>query len=302
MLETQNSKARLYFTYLKDKTELLLYVKPHETSGSEIVYRRAPGDAALNERILSVLDHCRVPLDDTEIWILLYPPEIYTTTMYLPAEATASDIRLAIHEQIFSSLAYPVNYDWQNYWLDFHAIGSEENMVTVSIMGKDVLPRIKELLGENFNRVVFIGDGLQFLNIGNSSFKQLWGQTYGMILPYDEVFFLAGFRSGLHVESSVLTHACSASFGDYRLRRQQVYLDIRQKQTMQYQPRIQPVVPPEEWQQAGLTSAAFPSWFIARNSLQQRRVQNFLDKGNGSEDPGTAARKNGRSSGLHLLD
>lgn len=302
MIHTRRSKARLYFTYLKDKTELLLYVKPHGTSGSEIVYRRAPGDEAMNKRINSILGHCRVPLEQTEIWILLYPPEIYTTTMYVPAHARSSELKALIHEQIFSSLSYPVHYDWENNKLAIHDNGGGENMVTVTIMGKDVLPRIKNLLTENFQRVVFMGDGLQFLNIGCTTFHHLWGQTYNVILPYDEVYFLAAFRSGLHTESSVLTHACSSSFGEYELRHQQAYLDIRQNNDMQHQPKIQPVVAVEDWRRARLTPAAFPSWFIARNSLHQGERTNFISHASKTSRQEKEQKTRRKVGAIQLLD
>ncbi len=302
MIHTQKSKARLFFTYLKDKTELFLYVKPHGTSGSEMTYRRAPGDAAMNLRIQAILDHAKVHNSDTEIWIMLYPPEIYTTTMYIPSHASNSEVKTLIHEQIFSTLSYPINYDWENYHITSHENGHNENMVTVTILGKDVLPRIQDLLDDNFDRVRFIGDGLQFLNIESTFFQQLRGQTYKMILPYDEMYYTAAFRSGLHVESSVLTHACSSSFGNYELNQQQVYLDIRQKKNLIHQPGIQPVVPCSEWQSARLTSAAFPTWFIARNSLLQGEKVSFVRPGPDIEEPSERKRLTRKFEAIHLLD
>lgn len=239
-------------------------------------YRRAPGDAAMNLRIQSILDHAGVAMIETDIWILLYPPEIYTTTMYMPSHASKKEVRALIHEQLFSNLSYPVHYDWENYALSIHDNGHGENMVTVTIMGKDVLPRIQELLCDNYERVNFLGDGLQFLNIEHTLFKGLRGQSYEMILPSDELYYIAAFRSGLHVESSVLTHARSSSFGDYTLYPQQVYMDIRQQKNRIHQPKIQPVASTREWEKARLTSAAFPAWFIARNSMYQSDRVNFI--------------------------
>ncbi|NQT61391.1 MAG: hypothetical protein HQ556_00395 [Candidatus Marinimicrobia bacterium] len=302
MNHVQKSKARLFFTYLKDKTELFLYVKPHGTSGSEMTYRRAPGDAAMNLRIQAILNHAKVHNSDTEIWILLYPPEIYTTTMYIPSQASNSEVKALIHEQIFSTLSYPINYDWENYHITVHENGHNENMVTVTILGKDVLPRIQDLLDDNYDRVRFVGDGLQFLNIESTFFQQLRGQTYKMILPYDEMYYTAAFRSGLHVESSVLTHACSSSFGDYELNQQQVYLDIRQKKNLIHQPGIQPVVPCSEWKSAHLTSAAFPTWFIARNSLHQGEKVNFVRQSPDTEELSERKRSIKKFEAIHLLD
>ena len=302
MIHSQKTKARLFFNYLKDKTELFLYVKPHGTSGSEMTYRRAPGDAAMNLRIQAILDHAKVRISDTEIWILLYPPEIYTTTMYIPSHVSRSEVIALIHEQIFSTLSYPINYDWVNYHITVHENGYNENMVTVTILGKDVLPRIQELLDDNYDRVRFIGDGLQFLNIESTFFQQLRGQTYKMILPYDEMYYTAAFRSGIHVESSVLTHACSSSFGDYELNQQQVYLDIRQKKNLIHQPGIQPVVPSSEWKSAHLTSAAFPTWFIARNSLHKGEKVNFVRQIQDTEELSKRKRSIKKSVAIHLLD
>ena len=302
MIHSQKTKARLFFTYLKDKTELFLYVKTHGTSGSEMTYRRAPGDAAMNLRIQAILDHAKVRISDTEIWILLYPPEIYTTTMYIPSHVSRSEVIALIHEQIFSTLSYPINYDWVNYHITVHENGYNENMVTVTILGKDVLPRIQELLDDNYDRVRFIGDGLQFLNIESTFFQQLRGQTYKMILPYDEMYYTAAFRSGIHVESSVLTHACSSSFGDYELNQQQVYLDIRQKKNLIHQPGIQPVVPSSEWKSAHLTSAAFPTWFIARNSLHKGEKVNFVRQIQDTEELSKRKRSIKKSVAIHLLD
>jgi len=302
MNHIQKSKARLYFTYLKDKTELLLYVRPHGTSGSEISYRRAPGDEAINKRIKSILDHSKISIADTEIWILLYPPEIYTTTMYVPAHANASELKALIHEQIFSTLYYPVRYDWENYRLTIHENREGENMVTVTILGKDVLPRIHTLLSENYGRVRFIGDGLQFLNVGSTFFEHLWGKTYNMILPYDEVYFQAAFRSGVHVESSVLTHAASSTFGEYKLAHQQVYLDFREKKNILHQPQIQPVVSIDTWREACLTSSAFPSWFIACNSLKQSNLKNFIKNNSPTGDIAKQKKDNRKLETLHLLD
>ncbi len=275
MIQTTNFKARLFFTYLKDKTELLLYVKPKSTSGSEMIYRRSPGDAAMNRRIQAVLDNAGVNRFDTEIWIMLYPPEIHTTTMYIPSHANPQEVKELIHEQVFTNMPYPINYDWENYSIKVRDNGNDENMVTVTILGKDVLPRIRELLHENYSRVTFIGDGLQFLNVDDSLLGPARNTTYEMILPYDEMFYLAAFRSGIHVESSVLTHAGSSRFGDYLLKRDQVYLDFRRQEGLMDQPEIQPVVSLKEWKELQLTPSAFPCWFVSKNSLNQQIQANF---------------------------
>jgi len=295
------SKARLFLTYLKDKTELFLYVKPHGTSGSKMSYRRAPGDAAMNLRIQSILDHAKVRVSEIEIWILLYPPEILTTTMYISAHASPEEIKGRIHEQIIPHLSYSTNYDWDHYQLSVHENGMGENMVTATILGKDVLPRIRSLLNENFKWVKFIGDGLQFLNMERTFSKQLRGQTYEMILPYDEMFYVAAFRSGLHVESSVLTHGSSSFFGAYQLNHQQVYMDMRQRKNLLYQPQIQPIVHRSEWNGTHLTPSAFPTWYISRNARQSWGGVNFCK--NLTTDRELYERQEiTKSDVLHLLD
>ncbi len=302
MIQPQQAKARLFFTYLKDKTELFLYVKPQGTSGSEMIYRRSPGDAAMNLRIQAILEKAGVEESETEIWILLYPPEIHTTTMYIPSHASKKEIKSLIREQIFANVSYSTNYDWENYSLLVRENGNGENMVTVTILGRDVLPRIQELLCDNFNRVTFIGDGLQFLNIEETYFNEQSGQTYEMILPYDEMYFVAAFRSGLHVESSALTHARSSSFGNYRLRTQQVYLDIRHQKSIANQPRIQPIVSTAEWKRALLTPAAFPTWFIARNSLTKSKPVSFIKHLKSIDLKKKERGVSLKHSALHLLD
>ncbi len=295
-------KARLFFTYLKDKTELFLYVKPIGTSGSEMVYRRTPGDAAMNLRIRAIFENVGIPALSTEIWILLYPPEIHTTTLYIPAHASRREVRALIREQLLVSLPYSVNYDWDNYSLRVHDNGNEENMVTVTILGKHVLPRIQELLKDNFNNVTFFGDGLQFLNVGETFCPYMKHQTYKVILPYDEIYFHAGFRSGIHVDSSVLTHACSSSFGAYKLRNQQVYIDFRHEKRVDFQPQMQPIVPTAMWKDALLTPSAFPTWFIAHNSMHEQDLINFVGKTGSQKKQNGQKIKRRKISALHLLN
>lgn len=302
MVYTPKSQARLFFTYLKDKTELFLYVKPHDTYGREMIYRRSPSDSAMNLRIQAILGHAGVRRSRTEIWILLYPPEIHTTTMYIPSHASQQEMKAQIRDQIFSNLHYSVHYDWDNYSLQVRDNGNGENMVIVTILGKDVIPRIKELLGENFNRVRFIGDGLQFLNVEETLFRELTGQTYEMILPYDEIYYTAGFRSGYHVESSVLTHAGSSFFGDYALKQQQVYLDLRHMKNMLHQPKIQPIVSENVWKRALLTPAAFPTWFIANNCLHRKGYVNFVHANRNEYQDESKNKVSKSRPAVHLLD
>lgn len=275
MIHSKNIQARLYFTYLKDKTELFLYVKPHDTSGSEMVYRRSPGDAAMNLRIQALLDNIGILRSNLEIWILLYPPEIYTTTIYAPSNLSSIEIGQHIRENILGKLAYPINYDLENYHLKKRDNGSGQNMLTITLLGKNVLSRIRSLLYKNISKVTFIGDGLQFLNVDELDFPQTRGQNYEVILPYDEIYFRAGFRSGIHVESCGLPHASSPYFGCYKLDSQQVYLKCSYNGSGVDLPLIHPLVPEMEWRDALLTPAAFPTWFIARNSLKQKPHMSF---------------------------
>ena len=275
MIVSPNIKARLYFTYLKDKTELFLYVKPHDTTGSAMIYRRSPGDAAMNLRIQALLDNIGVLRSNLEIWILLYPPEINTTTLYAPSGLSGLKLSQHIRENVLVKLAYPINYDLENYILKKRDNGSGEDMLTITLLGKNVLSRIRSLLYKNISKVTFVGDGLQFLNMDEMDFPQTRGQNYEVILPYDEIYFRAGFRSGIHVESCGLPHACSPYFGRYKLDSQQVYLKCSYCGTAEDLPQIHPVVPKSEWNDALLTPAAFPTWFIARNSMKQKPKHSF---------------------------
>ena len=277
MIDRPQAKARLFFTYLKDKTELFLYVKPHSTTGSAMVYRRAPGDAAMNLRIQSLLDSTGVLRSNTEIWILLYPPEIFTTTIYVQSSATEFEIAEQVRADLLPKLPYSINYDWESYLMKRLDNGSGEDMVTVTILGKDVLPRIKSLLFKNYTKVTFIGDGLQFLNVNTQYFPQSRSHSYKVILPYDELYYVAAFRSGNHVESRVLTHACSEYFGDYLILPQQVYLDLRDQKSNNDLPQIQPIVRKRDWIEALLIPAAFPNWYIAKSSLKHKISINFAD-------------------------
>ena len=277
MLHSKHINARLFFTYLKDKTELFLYIKPRSTYGSAMIYRRSPGDAAMNHRIQTLLDNAQVSPSRTDIWVMLFPPEIHTTTIYTPAHLTAKELRHEIEEQILAKLQYSYNYDWKNYIIQKRDNGYGQDMVTVTILGKHVLARIRSLLFKNYTRVSFIGDGMQFLSIDVSKFPHARGQIYEVILPYDEIYYKAVFRSGIHLKSKVLTHACSDYFGHYHLLKQQAYLDLSRSGLQGDLPQIQPIVPKAEWLDALLTPAAFPSWFVATNSLRQADISNFAE-------------------------
>ncbi len=240
-----------------------------------MIYRRAPGDAAMNSRIQALLENARVLRSQTEIWILLYPPEIHTTTIYVPAHSTRQEIDEHIQQEILMKLPYSFKYDWENYLVKKRDNGYGQDMVTVTIFGKNVLPRIQSLLFKNFARVTFIGDGLQFLSVDEKRFSQVRGQIYEVILPYDEIYYKAVFRSGVHMKSKILTHAGSDYFGNYQLVKQQAYLDLRRSGLNGDLPQIQPIIPKIEWVDALLTPAAFPTWYIATNSLRQTEVSNF---------------------------
>ncbi len=276
MFYSKQMKARLIFTYLKDKAELFLDVKPRSTNSGAMIYRRAPSDAAMNHRIQTLLDSAQVMRSNTEIWILLYPPEIYTTTIYVPSNSSEQKVREIIRDEVWAKLSYPFKYDWENYLIKRLDNGYGQDMVTVTILGKNVIPRIRSLLYKNLGKVIFIGDGLQFLNVDETQFPQIRGQIYEVILPYDEIFYRAVFRSGIHIESQILTHANSECFGHYHLLKEQVYLDLRKNRIQDDLPQIQPIVSKEEWIEALLSPAAFPTWLIARNSLKQQKQTSFI--------------------------
>lgn len=274
-----SSRARLYITYLKGRSELLLYVRPRQTRGRQIIYRRSPGDAAMSLRVQSLLDQARVLPSELDIWVLLYPPEIQTTTLYTPRGLNNFQLKELIREQILIHLPYSINYDWQNYIMSKRDNGDGTNMVTVSILGKQVIPRVRSLLYSNFSKVSFLGDGLQFLQVNENKFPQTRDRYYQVILPYDEIFYLSGFRGGQHVSSCALTHANSAFFGRYQIRHQQAYLDCKLTGERVDLPRIQPIVDMREWAEELLTPAAFPLWHIACQALDTREVKSFVRRG-----------------------
>ena len=241
-----------------------------------MIYRRSPGDAAMNLRIQALLDNIGVLRSNLEIWILLYPPEIYTTTIYVPSNTSSLELGEHIREKVQEKLAYSVNYDLENYLLKKRDNGSGQEMLTVTLLGKNVISRIRSLLYKNISKVTFIGDGLQFLNVDEMRFPQTRGQNYEVILPYDEIYYTAAFRSGKHVESCGLPHACSPYFGCYKLDPQQVYLKCSYSGTSIDLPLIHPVIPKAEWEEALLTPAAFPTWFIARNSMKRKNYISFV--------------------------
>jgi hypothetical protein len=276
MISNPNIKARLYVTYLKGMSELLLYIKPRRTTGSRMVYRRSPGDAAMNLRIQSLLDQANILRSQIEIWVMLYPPEIQTCTLYTPKNMTQFDLSEQIREHVLVNLPYSINYDWENLLTHIRDNGEESDMVTITIMGKSVLPRIQALLYKNYSKVTFLGDGLQFLMADDRHHPYIKGRFYQVILPYNEIYFLAGFRSGRHISSCALTHANSAFFGKYHLEHQQVYLDCPQNGAPIEWPRIQPMVDPSLWKEEILTPAAFPAWHIARQSIPCANPVTFI--------------------------
>ena len=244
----------------------------------------------MNYRIQSLLDQSGVLRSQMEIWVMLYPPEILTSTLYAPRNATKYDLRELIREQVFVNLPYSVNYDWENYLIRITDNGDGTDMVTVSILGKSVIPRVRSLLHKGFSKVTFLGDGLQFLAVNEKHFPHTRGRSYQVILPYDELFYLAGFRSGFHISSCALTHANSISFGPYRLEHQQAYLDCHQNGSPIEWPRIQPLVSLSDWRDEFLTPAAFPAWFIARQALKADSPISFVNQGRQPDEESSSHR------------
>lgn len=275
MIKSKNTKARLFITYLKDKTELYLYVKPHGTVGSRSIYRRSPGDAAMCLRIQALLDNAGVQRSDLEIWILLYPPEIRTSTLYVPSSLSDDEIIGYVRETAILNLPYFLYYDWKNHLIKRWENGHGKDMVTVTCLGKNVLPRIKSLLYKDYPKINFIGDGLQFLALDESEISGVRGKTYELILPYDETYYKAVFRSGIHFESIGHPKGNSSPLGKGKLRPEQIYIKFAHNTTRIDLPVFQPLVSRSEWKEAFLTPSAFPSWYIARKSMKNRETVNF---------------------------
>lgn len=268
-------RARLMVTYLKDKTELLLYVFPKNTRGSATVYRRTPGDAAIDLRIETLLENVQIKRSNIEIWVMLYPPEIITATLYTSSYASRHEIDQQIREELMPKLSYAHKYDWNNYIIQRRDNGYGQLMVTVSLLGKDVLNRIRSLLYRNYSKVTFVGDGLQFINVNLQQFPQVRGQIYEVILPYDELQYRAVFRSGIHMSSKALVQGACNEIGPYKLKPQQVYLDLRRSGIQYDLPQIQPIVAWDVWANAVLPPSAFPAWYITQNSLSTQEYVNF---------------------------
>lgn len=284
MLRSEKTKARLFITYLKDKVELFLYVKPRNTVGAQYVYRRSPGDAALRLRFAAMLENARVLPSEMEIWVLLYPPEIRTSTFYASSERTNSDIRELIQERLIVNLPYFMNYDLDRVAFRRYRNGDGKDMVTVTLLGKSILYRIKDLLYKDFTKVTFIGDGLQFLALDYNSKPYLRGKTYECILPYDETCYKAIFRAGIHFESIAHPKLSTVVGGPTCFKPEQVYLKLNYLETSLDLPLIQPLISQQEWQRANLTAAAFPLWYIASQTMEFDKPVNFADSLQSSQD------------------
>lgn len=275
MIRTANTKARLFITYLKDKTELFLYVKPRGTKGSRCVYRRSPGDAAMHLRIDSLLEICKVLPSEIEIWIILYPPEIHTTTFYVPVGTSTVKIKRRIQEQILPDNPYFIHYDWENFLIKRRENGHGKEMVTVSFLGGNVLPRIRALLYKDFGKINFLGDGLQFLAIDETLIPDVRGRTYEILLPYGEAYYKAVFRSGVHFESICHPKINGAFGGRRKMNPEQVYLRYELMNRKRETIMLLPLVDRAEWKEAYLTPSAFPLWYIANNSMRIHEPMNF---------------------------
>jgi hypothetical protein len=277
MITSEHKKARLFISYFKDKTELFLYKKATGTNGSHCIYRRSPGDAAMHLRINSLLEISGLLRSEIEIWIMLYPPEIHTTTFYVSSNVPDSKISNSIHEQILSSNPYFIHYDWKNFILERRENGHGKDMVTVTFVGRQVLPRIRSLLYKDMGKVNFIGDGLQFLSVDERQIPDIRGLSYEIVLPYGESYYRAMFRSGIHFESicHVKHNWSPAAFG--KMDPEQVYLKYELRDTRMDVPMILPLVLKSEWKEALLTPAAFPLWFIAGKTMYAKPNANFAD-------------------------
>ena len=265
----------MIITYLKDKTELFLLIKPNGTTGSHCIYRRSPGDAGMHLRIDSLLDICGILRSDLEIWVILYPPEIHTTTFYVPTGLSKLEISNKIHEQILFNNPYFIHYDWNHFLIKRRDNGDRKDMITVAFVGRDVLPRIRSLLYRDHAKVSFLGDGLQFLAVDDRQIPDIRGRTYEIVLPYGETYYKAVFRSGIHFESVCHPRNKWSPLGNGKLCQEQVYLRYDMPETNLDMPMLLPLVHVADWKSASLTPAAFPLWYIAGRSLQTETQLNF---------------------------
>ena len=277
MMRSERAKARLFMTYLKDKIELYLYKKPNGTQGSSSIYRRSPGDAAMHVRIETLLDICGVLRSEVEIWVILYPPEIHTTTFYVATEITDDHVVELVHEQILFNNPYFIHYDRNNFLMQRRENGHGKDMVTVAFVGKKVLPRIRSLLYRDYGKVNFLGDGLQFLAVDEEEVPDIRGSTYEIVLPYGETFYKAVFRSGVHFESVCHPKHNAYHLGAGKLNPEQVYLSYELKSPKLDLPMLLPLVHRGEWKEAYLTPAAFPLWYIAQRTMHMDTRLNFAE-------------------------
>ena len=276
-MRSEQAKARLFITYLKDKTELFLFKKPVGTQGSHCIYRRSPGDAAMHARIETLLDLSGILRSEVEIWIILYPPEIHTTTFYVSEGISNDQITERIHEQILFNNPYFVHYDWNNFLINRRANGHGKEMVSIAFVGRHVLPRIRSLLHLDYGKVNFLGDGLQFLAVDERQIPDMRGSTYEIVLPYGETFYKAVFRSGVHFESMCHPKNNGSPLGHGKLNAEQVYLRYELKSANLDMPMLLPLVHVKEWKEAYLTPAAFPLWYIAGKSMNMNSDLNFAE-------------------------
>jgi len=266
--------GELYLTYLKDHCEMLLRVDGG-TCGDQYYYRRMPPDTAGPERIHSFMNRGGITSPKLSIRILLFPPEVLTLVAYLPNTVKATSLRQAVCSEILPGLQYPHAYDLQHFPMSRYPNGHGDQMVIVSLLGKQVLPGLRRVLGGLSKQVSFIGDGLQFLEYRDHA-DEVPQKAYQVLLRHADRTFIAGFRGGRHTASCSLTHATQQILNARHSRDQARYLNLRGNDDLLTPPTLAPISPPRDWHSLDLPRHAFPLWLLASRSREHRGVLNHF--------------------------
>ncbi|MCF7808412.1 MAG: hypothetical protein K9M49_04230 [Candidatus Marinimicrobia bacterium] len=228
-------------------------------------------------RIDTLLDICGILPSEVELWIILYPPEIHTTTFYVQRGAPLTTIRERIKEQILPVNPYSIHYDWENFLIKRRENGHGKEMISVAFLGKKVLPTICSLLHKDLGKINFVGDGLQFLAVDETQVPDVRGRTYEVLLPYGETNYKAVFRGGVHFESVCHPKLNGTFLGRGKMYAEQVYLKYELKNGRRMTTMLLPLVDRADWKEALLTPSAFPLWHIAGATMRIAEPMNFAE-------------------------